>query len=207
MFKSNKYTKWYKLIIESAQLSDRKYDTRIHEKHHIVPKSIGGDNTKQNLSILTHKEHYVCHLLLTKMCLNESDHRKMLYAFYCMGNKMSKHNHYTSRNFVSVKQQFRDLRSRAMRGANNHFYGKTHSEELKQQRRANNPAKRADVRAKMSESRKATLTLDPSKHSCFGTHHSDDRKAKISESLKGRKRSPEAIAKQRASIAAKRLAG
>lgn len=37
------------------------------ELHHIVPKCMGGDNSKENLVRLTAREHIVAHILLTKM--------------------------------------------------------------------------------------------------------------------------------------------
>ena len=33
------------------------------ERHHIVPKSLGGPDTKDNLVKLTYREHYIAHLL------------------------------------------------------------------------------------------------------------------------------------------------
>lgn len=78
MFIQNKFHKWYFSIIDKAivrQSGD--------EKHHIVPKSFGGSDDKSNLVLLTFREHYVCHLLLTKMCEGELKH-KMLYAIHRM---------------------------------------------------------------------------------------------------------------------------
>jgi hypothetical protein len=64
MFLNNKYTNWYNNIIVNAQ-------TRIIsgyvENHHIIPKSIGGNDDTSNIVALTAKEHFICHLLLTKM--------------------------------------------------------------------------------------------------------------------------------------------
>ena len=37
-----------------------------YEKHHIIPKSLGGSNCKDNLVHLTPREHYIAHLLLWK---------------------------------------------------------------------------------------------------------------------------------------------
>lgn len=37
------------------------------EKHHIVPRCIGGNDTPQNLVCLTPEEHYVAHQLLVKL--------------------------------------------------------------------------------------------------------------------------------------------
>jgi hypothetical protein len=36
-----------------------------YENHHIVPKCLNGSNEKDNMILLTAKEHYVCHKLLT----------------------------------------------------------------------------------------------------------------------------------------------
>ena len=37
------------------------------EKHHIVPRCMGGTNEVTNLVSLTPEEHYLCHLLLVKI--------------------------------------------------------------------------------------------------------------------------------------------
>ena len=66
MYLQNKYTTWYNNIIQRAQsrvLSTNTYT----EKHHIIPKSLGGSNAKSNIVCITSREHFVCHLLLTKM--------------------------------------------------------------------------------------------------------------------------------------------
>lgn len=41
------------------------------EKHHIIPKCQGGGNEKSNLVKLTAEEHFIAHLLLTRMYPNE----------------------------------------------------------------------------------------------------------------------------------------
>ena len=52
-----------------------------YEKHHIVPRSMGGSNKKSNLVDLTAREHYVCHRLLTKMVQDPEIMRKAWSAF------------------------------------------------------------------------------------------------------------------------------
>lgn len=42
------------------------------EKHHIIPRCLGGSNEQINIAVLTAREHYIAHLLLTKMT---DDHR------------------------------------------------------------------------------------------------------------------------------------
>lgn len=41
-------------------------DTEYYETHHILPKSLGGDNNIENLIKLSAREHYFAHLLLAK---------------------------------------------------------------------------------------------------------------------------------------------
>ena len=64
LFINNKYTKWYYQIIESAKNSNHSCYT---EKHHIIPKSLGGTNNLSNIVSLTARQHFICHWLLTKM--------------------------------------------------------------------------------------------------------------------------------------------
>ena len=37
------------------------------EKHHVIPKSLGGTNDKSNLVKLTAREHFIAHWLLAKI--------------------------------------------------------------------------------------------------------------------------------------------
>ena len=78
MFKDNKYTKHYNLLIEKAKNRTLPKETYT-EKHHIIPRSMGGSNKKENLAHLTAREHFICHWLLIKMT-EESNRHKMLYA-------------------------------------------------------------------------------------------------------------------------------
>ena len=37
------------------------------ERHHITPKSLGGNNSIENIVSLTAREHYFCHKLLARI--------------------------------------------------------------------------------------------------------------------------------------------
>ncbi|MCK4824847.1 HNH endonuclease [bacterium] len=82
MFINNKYTKWYNTIIKVA--ATRAIINEYHETHHIIPKSLGGSNDSDNLVKLTGREHYICHLLLTKMVQSKYNQMKMDHAAYGM---------------------------------------------------------------------------------------------------------------------------
>jgi hypothetical protein len=78
IFIDNKYTRWYYRIITTAK--NRILPKNIYtERHHIIPRSLGGNNLKDNLVKLTAREHFVCHLLLVKMTKDSIRH-KMLSA-------------------------------------------------------------------------------------------------------------------------------
>lgn len=83
MFLQNKYTLWYFNIIQFAK--KRNIINVYFEKHHIVPKSLGGDNSSNNIVKLTAKGHYIVHHLLTKMTKGDSK-LKMVNAFWYMTN-------------------------------------------------------------------------------------------------------------------------
>jgi len=77
-FLDSKYTNWYDSIIFRAKnrvLSDDVYT----EKHHVIPRSLGGNDSKENIARLTAREHFVCHWLLVKMTTGP-DQKKMAYA-------------------------------------------------------------------------------------------------------------------------------
>ena len=82
-FIQNKYTKTYYKIIEHAKL---RIINGYTEKHHIIPKSIGGSDDKSNLVSLTAKEHFICHRLLPKMTHGDAK-RKMIFAAWAMTMK------------------------------------------------------------------------------------------------------------------------
>jgi plasmid stability protein len=59
------------------------------ERHHIVPRCMGGDDTTKNVVELTGEEHYVAHQLLVKMYPRSGKlaHAAMTMARRCSGNK------------------------------------------------------------------------------------------------------------------------
>jgi hypothetical protein len=82
MIIENKYKNWYYELIENRK--NRIVDSETYyEKHHIIPRCLGGNNSKENLIYLTPKEHFIAHLLLVKMYSGDA-HYKMKHAFSMM---------------------------------------------------------------------------------------------------------------------------
>lgn len=91
------------------------------ESHHILPKSLGGTNLKENLVKLTAREHFICHHLLTKIYSGKQK-AKMIHAWWrmCQKNGTTKHIP-TSRQYTIA----RNLRLPLISGKNNHNFGKS----------------------------------------------------------------------------------
>ena len=83
MFLNNKYKKWHDSIIAKAK---HRTLEGYKEVHHIIPKSCGGTNDKDNLVPLTAREHYIVHMLLPYFTTGQIKH-KMLNAFIFMTAK------------------------------------------------------------------------------------------------------------------------
>ena len=116
IFINNKYTRWYfNIVNQTRTLSDEIYT----ENHHIIPKSLGGNNSKFNLVRLTAKEHYICHLLLIKMIDDKVLKRKMQFALNSF-RRTSKNNQerirLNSRQYEFIRKQVSQARSEELKG-------------------------------------------------------------------------------------------
>ena len=104
MFIDNKYTRWYFSIVDWA----RQHPSGGYvEEHHIIPKSIGGSNRKDNLVMLSARQHFVLHLLLTKMVAG-SHKRGMAFALHRMAfsKKHGMERNLSPREFELARRMF-----------------------------------------------------------------------------------------------------
>lgn len=108
----NKYKRWYEQIIARAVSRELPKDMYV-EKHHIIPRSLGGSNSKTNLAILTPREHFICHWLLIKFLPQGEFRGKMFWALRCMYRKNDTQERYenkiTSRVYESIKPEISRL--------------------------------------------------------------------------------------------------
>lgn len=89
MFIDNKYTATYLRLIANRVAHPCGCDVYV-EKHHIIPRCLGGSDKPENIVKLSGREHYVAHLLLTKM-VEGSNRRKMIYALLCFNRHNPNH--------------------------------------------------------------------------------------------------------------------
>lgn len=118
----NKYKKLYIRIIEN-RTNNPVTENIYTENHHIIPKSLNGNNDKINLVKLTAREHYICHYLLTKMYLEDTiEYYKMIYAFTMMQCNGRKQKRYTSKLYEYCRIKYSRMKSIEQSGNNNSQY-------------------------------------------------------------------------------------
>lgn len=117
------YKKLYNQIVTRAKTREIE---GYSETHHILPKSLGGTNSKCNLVKLTAREHFICHYLLTKIYSEGIEHYKMLCAFNTMAKRHSKsqQRYYNSRLYEASRKKFSEAMSILTSGEKNSHYGK-----------------------------------------------------------------------------------
>ncbi|AUM58670.1 putative homing endonuclease [Plesiomonas phage phiP4-7] len=97
------------------------------EKHHIIPRCLGGSDDRNNLVMLTAREHFIAHRLLAKV------HGGRLWAAVAMMSRAKTKSAngvaVTSRTYEIAKRKDAEWRSEFYRGANNPWYGKAPSNE------------------------------------------------------------------------------
>lgn len=181
MFIKNKYHTWYMSIVERARF--RTDITGYSEKHHIVPQSFGGTNSKENIVILTAREHFICHWLLTK-CVSVHI-EKANYALWLMMNIQNKHQ--TSRYKIN-SHTYNLLKENLSKAFSIQHTGKELSEETKRKISETRKRKIAEGTLKVNENKeKYKLIAEKKKGKLLST----DTKQKISNSNTGKIRSEE----------------
>ena len=121
-FKNNKYKKLYCNIIEKSINENQNYDSNTYEKHHILPKSLGGTIMVN----LTFREHYICHLLLTKFTAG-SDKMKMCFAlhtFFHFDHHRKLNLSQTSKLYESHKKLFNEMKNLQYQNKDQHNLNK-----------------------------------------------------------------------------------
>jgi len=95
------YNKLYQRFIESRPHRNKVRGDGL-ETHHIKPKSLGGKDIADNKIVLTFKEHWLAHKILTKI-YKGTKKAKMIYALYRMSNHHNNHK-ITGRRYHYTKQ-------------------------------------------------------------------------------------------------------
>lgn len=116
LFKECLYIKIYFQIVDRSKIRITNGDS-IYESHHIIPSCFylnsgrkdrkrghldGNPDSEDNLVLLTLREHYICHKLLTKMMIESYHMYRMVWALHLM-TYSGKYN-LTSRQYETMKK-------------------------------------------------------------------------------------------------------
>jgi hypothetical protein len=124
------YQRIYDAIIERAKsrgLKKKLLDGLYFECHHIVPKCMNGSNDKDNLVLLTGREHYICHKILW---IVNKENRSLFLAFHKMSlsfKKGQQRHTISSKDYEKLKLEFKKFNT----GIYNPMYGKTLSDKAR----------------------------------------------------------------------------
>jgi hypothetical protein len=183
------YQKIYENIIEKAKLENRqKGNGTYYENHHIQPRCLEGGNDEKNLVLLTAKEHFISHKLLTKIYVDRNIN--IAFWFMCYSNKKGRETIKISsrdyayakelRNLLPVPEETKIKISEANKGR---IKSSNECENIRQSKLGNkNPmfGKKLseETKKKMSESHKGQMAWNK------GIEFSDETRKKMSISGK-----------------------
>lgn len=156
------YIRHYNLLIERART--RKLDSYV-ERHHVLPRCLGGNDSVDNIIELTAEEHFLAHELLVKIYPGV---KGLLYALVVMSEK-SKFG--TNKLYGWIRKLNNEYRT-----------GVRHSEETKRKMSEAHIGKKRD-----------DFTLDwrnSLSESLKGREFSKEHRVNLSKAMTGRKRKP-----------------
>lgn len=130
------YLYHYKTLIRKA-LRDKRVKLKkshknyvYYERHHIIPKSLGGLDVEYNTVLLTAKEHFVSHLLLVKIC----------------EKRYGKLHHFTHKMIVASNRQ--------KKNCTNAYQYQINRIKLSEYMSLNNPMKNPEYRKRMGDAKR-----------------------------------------------------
>jgi len=122
------YRDHYDRLVNRAK--NRKLDGYV-EKHHVLPKCLGGSDDPENMVLLTAREHYVAHQLLVKLY---PGHRGIAYAALLMTRVGRGEGRVNNRMYGWVRQKYAQAQSVWMKKWLNLVGNPSSREEVKRKR-------------------------------------------------------------------------
>ena len=110
------YKKHYTQLIQS-RINRTPINGEYYEAHHIVPKCWGGTNKKQNLILLTAREHYIAHWLLYRM---RPHSQSSAFAFWKMTFPGTK---YVERSYIISSRAYAEAKNAMSNAQRNRMIG------------------------------------------------------------------------------------
>ena len=172
-----------KIYIELIERSFERELICYTEKHHVVPRCMGGDDKKRNIAILTAPEHYIAHQLLAKIY---PKNKKLIRAAIMMGSTRS-----NNKLYGWLRKRYSDSK----KGIPVMPIGYKFTDEHKRKISESNKGRIISSESILKMSKSKMGQPSPNKGASFSITH----RFNLSESHKGKTQSPEQVEKRRAS--------
>lgn len=185
----NKYRNLYiKLINRCSSMTEEELSNVYTERHHIVPKCMGGENNDENLVKMPVRYHIMAHIILVEVY---PDIPGLRYAIIRFLN--GEHGHVQSNRKMTIEKHFstrliaklREDSLKNISGENHPSYGKPRTEEFKRL-----------MSHKFSGENNPMYGKRGKDNPNYGKPLTEDRKKKISASLMGKSQSVESNLKR-----------
>lgn len=98
-FNKESYQEYIERIFQSRE--NKKINDIYMERHHKLPRSLGGDDDETNLIYLFPQEHYYAHKLLSQ---ENPESKELVYAWWMMSNK--KNIEVNAEEYANLKEKF-----------------------------------------------------------------------------------------------------
>lgn len=127
------YKKIYQSFIEN-RLKNPSRNGEYFERHHIVPRSLGGNDDDENIISLSIRDHVFAHALLAKI-----HGGSMWYAYWMMVNGVASERAKRSGQMIRVSSRLVSMArgkvgysiSKSRSGERHHFHGKARADHVK----------------------------------------------------------------------------
>ncbi len=182
----------YVNFINSRPERDLIKNGKCFDIHHIVPKSLNGKNSKSNLIKLTHREHYIAHMILwktyggkmaqafwymSKLCKNSKSFESLrtdvsaLYSKLHKGKTISIEHRKKISDFHKNKTLTIETRKKISQSLKGRKHTKEHNEKV-------SIAKTGNLRSEESKKKQSNSVMGI-KNPFYGKHHSEENKLKM----------------------------
>lgn len=148
------------------------------ERHHVVPRCLGGSDDPDNLIYLTYREHFIAHKILAES--NPGTH-KLVNAFWRMCNKDRE---CSPEDYELARKLFSESLKESYLGGGNPFYGK-HVTPEHAAKMSKGLSKALKGRVIPESHRKHLSEANLNNPKLKGVPKSEEMKKHLSESLKG----------------------
>lgn len=155
------------------------------ERHHIVPRSLGGSNDASNLVRLTAREHAVCHLMLVRMTEGTARKKMAFAANATLKCRRFGYAKISSRMYQKAKEDYQDARRGVPRSAETRAkLAKSHAGKCLSA--SHREAIRKGTLKRFQTNGCSIATREKLRLTNIGKHVTPDTKKKLSDTSRGR---------------------